>query len=75
MKQTASIYFKFDWNKGTISKALEYTAEGIEAIPGETRDIKIERNVGWEDRLRRGELIFIDDVEVLAGDPLRKKDG
>lgn len=66
--------FKFDWNKGTISKALEYTAEGIEAIPGETRDIKIERNVGWEDRLRRGELIFIDDVEVLAGDPLRKKE-
>ena len=64
--------FDYDWEAQTTSNTHEWCAEGIDPQIEELQDVPLEYVPQWVETHRRGETMFVPDVQALPpGDGLR----
>ena len=64
--------FEYDWNENTASNTHEWCAEGIEPAIDDLQEVPVGELVEWVETHRRGEAMYVPDVQALP--PARLRD-
>ena len=63
--------FEYDWTRNTASNTHEWCTEGVEPHMGDLQDVPLDYLTDWERAHRRGEAVYVPDVNALPPGPLR----
>ena len=64
--------FEYDWHENTASNTHEWCAEGIEPAIDDLQEVPVGELVEWVETHRRGETMYVPDVQALPPARLRE---